>query len=127
MLPGLSHHGRGLIQQLCLMVCVEGSSIRYVIQHIAAHQPVPEPPNRNTLKKTISYTEHRNRGVFMKLFWPLSHSQESLRTKRSLCVDVHGFAFAAALIDGQLRNTNMRRLILFSHQGRDIRENVFNL
>lgn len=48
MSPGLSHHGRGLVQQLCLMVCVEGPSIRYIIQHIAAHQPVPEPPNKKT-------------------------------------------------------------------------------
>ena len=39
--PGLGHHGRGLVQQLGLMVCVEGSGIRHVVQNVTAHQSIP--------------------------------------------------------------------------------------
>lgn len=41
-LPGLNHHGRGLVQQLGLMICVEGSGIGHVVQNITAYQSVPE-------------------------------------------------------------------------------------
>lgn len=40
--PGLCHHGGGLVQQLGLMVCVEGSGVGHVVQDIAAYQPIPE-------------------------------------------------------------------------------------
>ena len=39
--PGLSHHGRGLVQQLGLMVCVEGSGVGHVVQNVTAHQSIP--------------------------------------------------------------------------------------
>lgn len=39
--PGLGHHGRGLVQQLGLVVCVKGSRIRHIVQNIAAYQAIP--------------------------------------------------------------------------------------
>lgn len=39
--PGLGHHGRGLVQQLGLVVRVKRSSVRHVVQNIAAYQPIP--------------------------------------------------------------------------------------
>lgn len=62
MLPGLSHHGRGLVQQLCLMVRVEGSSVRYIIQNIAAHQPVPETPNPKHVH--VNHSREKLRSVY---------------------------------------------------------------
>lgn len=40
--PGLCHHGWCLIEQLGLVVRIEGSGIGHVVQNIAADQPVPD-------------------------------------------------------------------------------------
>ena len=44
-------------------------------------------------------------GLKKKKCWsslPLCHSEESLWSEGSLCVDVHGFTFSTSLINGQL-------------------------
>ena len=39
-IPGLYHHGRCLIKELGLVVCVEPSSICYIIQDITAREAI---------------------------------------------------------------------------------------
>lgn len=71
--PGFSHHGRGLVQQLCLMVCVEGSSVGHVVQNITSYQSVPDSGERSHDIQTPTRT--LKSPVQVPHFNSLSHSQ----------------------------------------------------
>lgn len=125
--PGLGHHGGGLVQQLGLMVRVEGSGVSHVVQNVTAYQPVPANAERTRevpptappsvhLELGYETTVESLRTEDKSADSPLSHCEESLWSEGSLCVNVHGFAFSSPLINGQLwtEKTRLCHIILHS-------------
>lgn len=46
--PGLGHHSGGLVQQLGLVVGVEGPSVGHIVQDVTANQAVAENMHRHS-------------------------------------------------------------------------------